>query len=83
MRNVQVPALEEVITSNECISQDVTAEEVQQQDENIFQTFAFSHQVRQEPYSLPDGFKWDTLLLDDPLVLKEVKWPKYRKKCLN
>jgi len=50
-----VPALEEVITSNECISQDVTAEE-----------------VRQEPYSLPDGFKWDTLLLDDPLVLKEV-----------
>ena len=29
-------------------------------------------QVRQEPYSLPDGFKWDTLLLDDPLVLKEV-----------
>ena len=42
MENVQVPALEEVITSNECISQDVTAEEVQQQDENIFQTFAFS-----------------------------------------
>ena len=29
-------------------------------------------QVRQEPYSLPDGFKWDTLHLDDPLVLKEV-----------
>ena len=96
MRNVQVPALEEVITSNECISQDVTAEEVQQPDEDIFGTAHFkmkiylapthfkmemthfrlltvSLQVRQEPYSLPDGFKWDTLLLDDPLVLKEVK----------
>ena len=29
--------------------------------------------MRQEPYSLPEGFKWDTLLLDDPLVLKEVR----------
>ncbi|XP_023346924.1 glycylpeptide N-tetradecanoyltransferase 2 [Eurytemora carolleeae] len=29
-------------------------------------------QVRAEPYSLPQGFKWDTLNLDDPLVLKEV-----------
>jgi len=28
--------------------------------------------IRSEPYTLPDGFKWDTLLLDDPLVLKEV-----------
>jgi len=28
--------------------------------------------IRSEPYSLPEGFKWDTLLLDDPLVLKEV-----------
>jgi len=29
-------------------------------------------QVRSEPYSLPTGFQWDTLNLDDPLVLKEV-----------
>jgi len=29
-------------------------------------------QIRSDPYSLPSGFKWDTLLLDDPLVLKEV-----------
>jgi len=50
-----VPAIDEVITSNECISIDVPTSE-----------------VRQEPYSLPDGFKWDTLQLDDPLVLKEV-----------
>eukprot|EP00088_Acartia_fossae_P017955 TRINITY_DN20295_c0_g1_i2.p1 TRINITY_DN20295_c0_g1~~TRINITY_DN20295_c0_g1_i2.p1 ORF type:complete len:479 (+),score=119.17 TRINITY_DN20295_c0_g1_i2:30-1439(+) len=28
--------------------------------------------IRSEPYTLPDGFKWDTLVLDDPLVLKEV-----------
>ena len=29
--------------------------------------------IRAEPYSLPAGFKWDTLNLEDPLVLKEVK----------
>jgi len=29
-------------------------------------------QLRQEPYSLPQGFEWDTLNLDDPLVLKEL-----------
>lgn len=28
--------------------------------------------LRQEPYSLPNGFEWDTLNLDDPLVLKEL-----------
>ena len=26
-------------------------------------------QLRQEPYSLPQGFEWDTLNLDDPLVV--------------
>jgi len=29
-------------------------------------------EVRQEPFSLPEGFKWDTLLLSEPLVLKEL-----------
>ncbi|KAJ8881502.1 hypothetical protein PR048_017984 [Dryococelus australis] len=29
-------------------------------------------EIRQEPYSLPDGFQWDTLNLSDPLVLKEL-----------
>ncbi|KAL3270448.1 hypothetical protein HHI36_020999 [Cryptolaemus montrouzieri] len=29
-------------------------------------------EIRREPYSLPDGFKWDTLNLLDPLVLKEL-----------
>nr|XP_022904578.1 glycylpeptide N-tetradecanoyltransferase [Onthophagus taurus] len=29
-------------------------------------------EVRAEPYSLPDGFHWDTLNLADPLVLKEL-----------
>ncbi|XP_066597407.1 glycylpeptide N-tetradecanoyltransferase 1 [Prorops nasuta] len=28
--------------------------------------------VREEPYSLPAGFQWDTLNLDDPLVLGEL-----------
>lgn len=29
-------------------------------------------EIWQEPYSLPDGFRWDTLNLQDPLVLKEL-----------
>ena len=29
-------------------------------------------EVRQEEYTLPQGFQWDTLHLDDPLVLKEL-----------
>ena len=29
-------------------------------------------EVRQEGYTLPPGFQWDTLQLDDPLVLKEL-----------
>ncbi|XP_049844799.1 glycylpeptide N-tetradecanoyltransferase 2-like [Schistocerca gregaria] len=29
-------------------------------------------EIRQVPYSLPDGFKWDTLNLNEPLVLKEL-----------
>ncbi|XP_044763920.1 glycylpeptide N-tetradecanoyltransferase [Coccinella septempunctata] len=28
--------------------------------------------IRKEPYSLPEGFQWDTLNLQDPLVLKEL-----------
>jgi glycylpeptide N-tetradecanoyltransferase len=29
-------------------------------------------EIRAEPYSLPDGFAWDTLNLNEPLVLKEL-----------
>jgi Myristoyl-CoA:protein N-myristoyltransferase, N-terminal domain len=28
--------------------------------------------IRAEPYSLPDGFKWDTLNLNEPLILDEL-----------
>ena len=28
-------------------------------------------QLRQEPYSLPGGFNWDTLNLDDPLIVSQ------------
>lgn len=28
--------------------------------------------IRPDPYSLPDGFRWDTLDLNEPLVLKEL-----------
>ena len=27
--------------------------------------------LRHDPYSLPDGFHWDTLNLDDPLVVSK------------
>lgn len=29
-------------------------------------------EIRMEPYSLPEQFHWDTLNLEDPLVLKEL-----------
>ncbi|CAG9581367.1 unnamed protein product [Danaus chrysippus] len=29
-------------------------------------------EIRSEPYSLPEGFHWDTLNLNEPLVLKEL-----------
>ncbi|XP_015179796.1 PREDICTED: glycylpeptide N-tetradecanoyltransferase 1 [Polistes dominula] len=28
--------------------------------------------IRAEPYSLPEGFQWDTLILEEPLVLAEL-----------
>jgi hypothetical protein len=28
--------------------------------------------IKPEPYSLPVGFQWDTLNIDDPLILKEL-----------
>lgn len=31
-----------------------------------------SEEIRSEPYTLPDGFQWDTLNLNEPLVLKEL-----------
>ncbi len=39
--------------------------------------------MRQEPFSLPEGFKWDTLQLDDPLVLKEVFFYILYNNCLR
>jgi len=50
-----VPSIDEVVTSNECITPDLPISE-----------------VRQDGYTLPQGFQWDTLQLDDPLVLKEL-----------
>ena len=47
-----VPKLDETITSNEAIAQDVPLEK-----------------LRKDPYSLPGGFQWDTLNLEDPLVV--------------
>lgn len=47
-----VPKLDEVITSNEAIEEDLPIDK-----------------LRGEPYSLPAGFQWDTLNLDDPIVV--------------
>jgi glycylpeptide N-tetradecanoyltransferase len=47
-----VPKLDETITTNEAIAEDVPIEK-----------------LRKEPYSLPAGFQWDTLNLEDPLVV--------------
>lgn len=30
------------------------------------------NEIRTEPYTLPEQFHWDTLNLEDPLVLKEL-----------
>ncbi|GLV38320.1 N-myristoyl transferase [Carabus blaptoides fortunei] len=43
----------------------ITSNEFIEQDKDI-------SEIRAEPYSLPDGFQWDTLNLDEPLVLKEL-----------
>lgn len=40
-------------------------------NEPIEQPKAIS-EIRAEPYTLPDGFQWETLNLDEPLVLKEL-----------
>merc|ERR1719270_2685930 len=50
-----VPSIDEVVTSNECITPDLPITE-----------------VRQDGFTLPQGLQWDTLQLDDPLVLKEL-----------
>ena len=50
-----VPKIDEEISTNEAIEEDIPKE-----------------RLRQEPYTLPSGFNWDTLNLDDPIVLKEL-----------
>lgn len=50
-----VPKLDEEITSNEPIQEDIPLDK-----------------LRKEPYTLPSGFHWDELNIDDPLVLKEL-----------
>lgn len=50
-----VPKIDEVITTNEPIEEDVPVEN-----------------LRKDPYTLPSGYQWDTLNLDDPIVLKEL-----------
>lgn len=50
-----VPRLDEDVTTNEAINEDIPLDK-----------------LRKDPYSLPQGFQWETLNLDDPLVLKEL-----------
>lgn len=46
-------------------------DEVVERNEAIEANKAIS-EIRADPYALPDGFKWDTMKLDDPLVLTEL-----------
>lgn len=32
-----------------------------------------TEEIRQDPYSLPGGFQWDTLDLNDPLIVRYVR----------
>ncbi|KAL1500858.1 hypothetical protein ABEB36_006282 [Hypothenemus hampei] len=43
----------------------ITVNEAIEPDRNV-------NNIRAKPYSLPDGFKWDTLNLDNPTVLTEL-----------
>nr|CAG4641655.1 EOG090X055U [Eurycercus lamellatus] len=47
------------------INEDVTANESIEPDTPL-------SEIRQEPYSLPQGFVWDTLALDNPQILQEL-----------
>ena len=47
------------------IDEEITTNEAIEPDLSI-------DKLRQDPYSLPAGFQWDTLNLDDPIVLKEL-----------
>ena len=44
------------------IDEDVKANEAIEEDVD-------QERLRQEPLSLPNGFKWDTINIDDPLVV--------------
>ena len=39
--------------------------------------------MRHEPYSLPAGFQWDTLNLDDPIVVNILVFYCFRKQILH
>ena len=49
-----VPKMDEEVTTNEAIAEDIPLEK-----------------LRKEPYTLPEGFAWDTLNLNDPLVVRK------------
>ena len=80
-KNVQVPALEEVITSNECISQDVPTEEVNNQykiflslsmAQKYFHRFGKSHIVSQ---MVSNGTPCSWTI---PWCSKRLEWPNYK-----
>ena len=44
------------------LDEDITTNEAIERDIPL-------EKLRQEPYSLPEGYHWDTLNLDDPVVV--------------
>lgn len=47
------------------INEEITVNEPIEKDKHI-------SEIRAEPYTLPPGFIWDTLALDDPMILQEL-----------
>ena len=47
----------------------VSDENVKEQNEPI-EADKVEDELRHDPYSLPAGFQWDTLKIDDPLVVR-------------
>lgn len=60
-----VELTQKIISNSEILDEKITVNEPIEPDKEI-------SEIRAEPYSLPDGFQWDTLNLDEPLVLKEL-----------
>ena len=45
-------------------------EKIQMSENHEIESDKLQDEIRQDPYSLPPGFQWDTLDLNDPLIVR-------------